>query len=140
MGENPGKWKWGDIHQTEFRHPLAARSRFLEALYHVGPVPASGSEDTIDFSAWLPGRSFRAVEGVAFRHTAELTDPPQIYGISPMGISAHFFSSHYKDQTGPWLMGKSFRELVQVTDIQKGGFSTVVFRPSVPAAVSMNPK
>lgn len=137
MGEDPAKWKWGEIHTTLFRHPLTARSRFLEALYHVGPVPFEGSVDTIDFAGWSLSAPFGVREGVSLREIADMTDPPQIFAISPMGSSAHFFSSHYKDQTGPWSRGRSFKDPVQRSQIQESGLSTVVFKPGRPGAVSM---
>ena len=50
MGGDPAKWKWGEIHTVTFAHPLTLRSRFMEFLYQVGPVPVSGSVDTINFA------------------------------------------------------------------------------------------
>ncbi len=137
MGNDPSKWKWGVIHSAEFRHPLTARSRFLEALYHVGPVPLGGSDDTIDFSGWCPSHPFMVVDGVSLRQIADMTDPPQVYGISPMGVSAHFFSSHYKDHTSAWLHGRSFKDPIQMTDIRKTGFGPVLFKARPSGALSM---
>lgn len=137
IGDDPSRWQWGDIHTTEFRHPLTARSRFLEALYHVGPVPFKGSEDTIDFAGWSPSHPFNVVDGVSLRVIADMTDPPQVFGISPMGVSAHFFSSHYKDQTTAWANGRSFRDPIQMADIRKNGFSPVLFKPRNAGTISM---
>lgn len=137
MGSDPAKWAWGHIHSAEFRHPLTARSRFLESLYHVGPVPLSGSDDTIDLAGWYPSHPFSVVDGVSLRQVADLTDPPQVYGMSPMGASAHFFSPHYKDYTTAWLSGRSFRDPIQPADIQKSGFSPVLFKARDHAAFSM---
>jgi penicillin amidase len=137
MGDQPSKWQWGDIHTTEFRHPLTSRSRFLEALYHVGPVPFNGSDDTIDFAGWSPSHPFNVVVGVSLRQIADMTDPPQLFGISPMGASAHFFSSHYKDQTSAWLNGRFFRDPVQTADIRKNGFSPVLFKARGAGSLTM---
>ncbi|MFH1112876.1 MAG: penicillin acylase family protein [Pseudomonadota bacterium] len=137
MGNDPSKWAWGRIHSAEFRHPLTSRSRFLEALYHVGPVPLKGSGDTIDFAGWYPSHPFTVTAGVSLTQIADMTDPPQVFGISPMGVSAHFFSSHYKDLTGVWLQGRSFRDPVETADIRKGGFSQVLFKARPSGALSM---
>jgi hypothetical protein len=48
-----------------------------------------------------------------------------------MGESAHFFSSHYKDQTEAWLIGRPSRNPTQTADIRKEAFSSVLFK-SVP--------
>ncbi len=137
MGDDPSKWAWGNIHSAEFRHPLTSRSRFLEALYHVGPVPLQGSDDTIDFAGWYPSHPFTVTAGVSLRQIADMTDPPQLFGISPMGVSAHFFSSHYKDHTGVWLQGRSFRDPIETADIRKNGFSPVLFKARPAGALSM---
>ena len=131
MGSDPKKWKWGEIHTTEFRHPLAVRSKFLEALYQVGPIPISGASDTINFAGWSQAHPFQCPAGMSLREVVDMTQPPQIAGASPMGASAHFFSAHYKDQTRAWLNGRSFRDPVQTADIRKSGFTTVIFK-SVP--------
>ncbi len=131
MGSDPKKWKWGEIHTTEFRHPLAARSKFLEALYQVGPIPLSGSADTIGFAGWSQAQPFHVSVGMSLREVIDMTQPVQLAAASPMGVSAHFFSTHYKDQTRAWLNGRSFRDPVRTADIQKSGFNAVLFK-SVP--------
>ncbi len=128
MGDKPSAWKWGDLHKTVFRHPLTARSRFLEILYQVGPVAVQGSEDTIDHSGWSTTHAFLSLDGVSLRHVSDMTEPPQAFAISSMGSSAHFFSPHYKDQLRPWANGRSFRDPVAQADIRKNGFNAVLFR------------
>jgi penicillin amidase len=136
MGNDPAKWKWGHIHSAVFFHPLTTRSRFLELLYHVGPVPMPGSVETIDFADWSTVHPFRVFEGVSLRYVSEMTQPPELSGISPMGSSAHFFSSHYKDQTAAWSKGRSFRDPIERADIRQMGFNVVIFSPSSPKRAS----
>jgi penicillin amidase len=130
MGGDPAKWKWGEIHRMVFRHPLTDRSRFLEMLYHVGPFPMPGSLDTIDWSGWSKTHPFHVVAGVSLRQICEMSRPPDLAGISPMGSSAHFFSGHYKDQTQAWAHGRSFKEPLVTAEIRQTGINTVVFSPS----------
>jgi penicillin G amidase len=132
-GADVAKWQWGELHQTVFRHPIAARSRFLEALYHVGPVRMPGSDDSIQFAASSEVQPFRVLEGVSLRQVAEMTDPPQVFAVAPMGSSAHFFSTHYKGDTRAWLEGRFFQDPVDATDIRKTGGNSVLFKPVVGA-------
>jgi penicillin amidase len=136
MGDNPEEWKWGQIHTTVFRHPLTARSRFLEMLYHVGPISMPGSADSINYAGWSAIHPFEVLGGVSLRQIAEMTHPPELTGISPMGSSAHFFSIHYKDQTPAWAKGRSFREPVVRADIRQSGFNAVLFRPGQKRKIS----
>lgn len=138
MGDDPKKWRWGHLHSAVFRHPLADRSRFLEALYEVGPFPLSGSTDTINLSAWSPSRPYGVVEGVSYRQVADMTYPPSVLGIGPLGASAHFFSPHYKDQTPAWLAGGSTPDPIQSSVIgQDESPNAVIFRPASATTVSM---
>ncbi|MBI4966306.1 MAG: penicillin acylase family protein [Desulfomonile tiedjei] len=136
MASDPKKWKWGRIHKTEFRHPLTAKSRFLEALYNIGPVSLAGSDDTINLAGWSAVHPFQVVDGVSLRQIADMTEPPQVFGISPLGSSSHFFSAHYKDQTGAWRKGRSYPDPIQSLDIRKNGFNAVLFK-STTGAVSL---
>jgi penicillin G amidase len=139
MGANLRKWKWADINAELFRHPIAARSRFLESMYQVGPLHPSGSFDSISLAGWSFSNPFTILEGVSLRQIADMTEPPQVYSASPLGSSAHFFSSHYKDQTIAWLKGRSFRDPVHTADIRKDGANTVLFKSVPPAAASLQP-
>ena len=130
MGNAPKKWKWGDIHEAEFRHPIATKSRFLEGVYNVGPISLSGGWDTINYSGWSFAGPFRTVEGVSLREVRDMTEPPQGFGITYMGSSAHFFSGHYKDLTTPWLAGRMYRDPAITNDPGKDGANSVLFRPA----------
>jgi penicillin amidase len=136
MGSDPSQWAWGRIHQAVFAHPVTKRSRFLELVYQVGPVATGGSRDTVDCAAWINAIPFRVIEGVSLRLTADMTDPPQVFHINPMGASGHFFSKHYKDQTRAWLDGRSFKEPILRADIRKNGFNAVLFKPAHATAQS----
>jgi penicillin G amidase len=138
MAVEPKKWQWGEIHKTEFLHPLAVRSRFLEALYDVGPVSLPGSNDTINYAGWSQTHAFNIQNAVTLRQISDMTQPPELFCVSPMGSSAHFFSTHYKDQTSAWLAGRSSREPIQTTDIRKSGFNPVLFKSRPSGAVSLN--
>jgi len=136
MGASVALWKWGDVHTTVFRHPLATRSRFLESLYYVGPIALPGAQDTVNFAGWSLSHPFSVFEGVSFRQITDMTDPPQVFDVNPLGSSGHFFSTHYKDQTLAWAGGRSFREPIDGNDIRKSGAATVLFKSRPPAAVS----
>jgi len=137
IGSDPSKWKWGDLHKVEFNHPIAVRSRFLEALYDVGPLEVSGSMDTIYFSGWSPSHPFNSFEGVTLTQTSDMTHPPQLFGTITMGISGHFFSSHYKDQISDWLAGRASKDPITRAEMDKTGFDRVLFRAIPASAVSM---
>lgn len=126
FGEDPALWAWGDVHRAVFYHPLTNRSKMLEMVYDVGPLKIGGSSDTVDFTAWSTSNPFTVFEGVTLRHVADMTNPPQVFGVSPLGISAHFFSQHYKDQTSAWLNNRAFPEpIIDPNPVASAPSSTV---------------
>ncbi|MFC1836352.1 penicillin acylase family protein [Thermodesulfobacteriota bacterium] len=136
LGEDLKAWKWGSIHTTVFNHRVTARSKFLELLYHVGPLGMAGAGDTVDMADWSAVYPFHVLKGVSLRHTSDMTQPPQVFGMTSMGVSAHFFSRHYKDQTTPWLKGRTFQDPILSADIRKNGFDRVLFRAVHPKRVT----
>ncbi len=129
FGPDMKKWKWGSAHTAEFRHPVAGKSRFLEDIYNVGPVALSGARDTINYTSWSIQRPFEVTEGVTLKEVYDLTNPPQEYGVSSLGSSAHFFSGNYKDQTAAWLSGRLFRYPLDASEVRKNSSGAVLLRP-----------
>lgn len=136
IGSEPFKWRWSDLHVLVFRHPLAGRSRFLEGLYHVGPIAMGGSGDTIMYSGWSPAHPYEVSSGISFRYIADLTSPPLVYSGAALGSSGHFFSSNYKNQTRAWAEGKISLEPIDAADMRKAGGSPVLFRPTRASSIS----
>jgi len=131
MGGDVSDWRWGRIHTATFVHPLTVRSRFLESLFQVGPISVSGSVDTINCAGWTQPQTFHVIEGASLRQISDMTDPPQVFSAGPMGVSAHFFSKHYKNQTRAWFDGRSFQDPVQFPDARKLDSSAVLFKHRV---------
>lgn len=138
MGSDPTKWRWSDIHSAIFVHPLTVRSRFLESLYQVGPIGLSGAADTVNFAGWSAANPFAVREGVTLRQIADMTAPPQLFGVSPMGSSAHFFSTQYKNQTRAWMDGRAFQDVVLLSDVSRDGHNTILFKPQHANSISMS--
>lgn len=128
MGSDPEDWQWANLSSTVFKHPLTSHSRLWELVYNVGPIKMEGSDDTINYSAWSFSQPFKVTAAVTLRQTAQMISPPDLMAISPMGVSGHFFSGHYKDQMENWLSGQLFRDPIQKSEIRKNGFDTALFK------------
>jgi penicillin amidase len=130
MGADPARWRWGDIHRTLFTHPLSVKSSLMGVLYKAGPHPAAGSRDTVDMADWDQLRPFDVVEGASLRQGWVMNDPPESVAVIPLGVSAHFFSGHYKDQTEAWRQGRMFMDPRDSAAIGRSAAGTVTFRPA----------
>ncbi len=140
MGDSIKRWKLGDMRSLRLNHPLASRSRFLESLYNVGPVSLNGGWDAINYADSVGPYRREITEGVTLKEVKEMTDPPQGYGVSSLGSSAHFFSSNYKDQIGLWLGGRLTRDPMFGHEPGRSATNTVLFKPTTAPKFSMGPQ
>ncbi len=130
LGDEPAKWRWGSLHKVEFRHPLAVHSSFLAAFFDVGPVPVDGYWDAIRFSDWTPTPSIPKTVGCSLTQLIEMSPTPVLLSSVPLGNSAHFFSSHYKNEMSAWEAGRLAVLAVTVQEPGAGGRNAVLFQPS----------
>ena len=131
LGNDTAKWKWGSLHKVEFQHPLAVHSSFLGALFDVGPVSVGGSWDAIRFSEWTPTPSFRETGGCSLTQLIEMAPTPVVLSSVPLGNSAHFFSSHYKNEVSAWQAGRLALLAVALQDSGAGARNSVLFQPAI---------
>jgi len=102
FGPDPAKWRWGDVHQAVFAHPLL---RFLPLL---GPastimIPAPGDADTVDRGD--VNGALRDVHGPSFRGVYDLSDLDRSLFVMAPGQSGNPFSPHARDFVTRWRDG-----------------------------------
>jgi penicillin amidase len=101
LTENPEDWRWGDLHQMKFAHPLLPFAQEpLKSQMAIAPVPRGGSADTPnstryrkDFSV-ASGASWRMVVDVGNWDSAVMTNAPGQSGLPS--------SDHYDDMLETW--------------------------------------
>lgn len=105
MGDDPKKWRWGDLHQVHFRNESLGRSgiALIEALFNRGPFPAPGGATTVNVSIWETAVPFQPTVIASQRAIYDLGDPSKSRFIHPTGQSGHPFHRHYDDFIEPWL-------------------------------------
>jgi len=106
LGADPSCWRWGELHQIRFDHPLG-RVRPLDKLFSRGPYGVQGDPNTVfqnsyhplqPFAVTLPTASYRQVIDLGDLNSSRST----IYG----GQCGHPLSPHYDDLIEPWLKGE----------------------------------
>ena len=106
LGADPTRWRWGDLHQARFRHPLIdlAGTELAQAM-RFPPVPRGGDSFTPNNTAlWAPsfdvlgGASFRMVLDVGNWDAARMTTAPAQSGVPG--------SKHYGDLLDVWANAK----------------------------------
>ncbi|MBK5100252.1 MAG: penicillin acylase family protein [Desulfobacteraceae bacterium] len=103
LGPDPSAWRWGRLHQVEFKHPLG-QVRPLNRMFNIGPFEGGGHFATIWQSAVKPGMDF-SLNGwtVSNRHVYDLNDWDNSVGAIVPGQSGMWGSPHYDDQVELWL-------------------------------------
>ncbi|WP_127717530.1 penicillin acylase family protein [Halobacteriovorax sp. HLS] len=106
LGKNIKKWKWGAIHQVEFRHAFG-RSWPLDLIFNIGPTPISGAYNEVNNLRMVGCKDGHAVKaGPSTRRIIDFANPGKSYGILPLGNSAHRFSPFYDNQLERYKVGK----------------------------------
>ncbi len=102
LGPEPRRWRWGDIHQARFRHPLwPLADPQLRAAMDIPARPRGGDVFTPNNTA-MPRTSFDVVAGASFRMVLDvgrwdagrMTTAPAQSGVPG--------SRHYRDLVDVW--------------------------------------
>jgi penicillin amidase len=106
-GDDPGAWRWDDLHAASFVHPLAFAPRLAKGA--LASVPLGGSPFTVNqqrLGAALP--PFGAVVGAGVRMVADLGDPGHLRIVLSTGQSGDPESPHFADHQPAWRAGEVF--------------------------------
>jgi penicillin amidase len=101
LGSPVSKWRWGQVLQWRFDHPVGKQLPLVNSLFDIGPVEMSGSGTTVKQTTPRLGPSERMVVdfGDLDRSVQNLT----------VGESGFVASGHYKDQWPAYYSGTSFQ-------------------------------
>ncbi|MBO0746114.1 MAG: penicillin acylase family protein, partial [Candidatus Dormibacteraeota bacterium] len=99
-GPDPGRWRWGDVHQAARTHPLAG----VEDIPPLPGTPMGGDSDTIQAAAygWRRGTPFTVSNLSVYRQVIDLADPHSASYVIPGGSSGDPASPHFADQLALW--------------------------------------
>jgi len=103
LGEDTEQWRWGELHQIRFPHPLGALSPVLEELLSPGPFPTSGGTGTVRAAGISTAEPFRMTGGSTYRMVVDMASPERAWATTTGGSSGHPGSRHYADQVALWL-------------------------------------
>lgn len=97
---------WGSAHQLHLHHSLSGAFPGSEWLFDRGPLPAAGGNASVGRGRYSLKRPFNVSSAATARTVLRMSDPIEIYMISPGGQSGISSSRHYNDQTPSWLSGE----------------------------------
>ncbi len=106
LGDDPSKWRWGQLHTATLRHPLASLGPNYEQAFNLGPVERSGDSHTPNNARY--NENFQQIHGASYRHVLDLADWDRGLATSTPGQSGQLGSPHYRDLLPLWADGKYF--------------------------------
>jgi penicillin amidase len=106
LGDDPAKWRWGDLHTARLEHPLASRGVAYAEAFNLKAVPRGGDVHTPNNTRH--DDHFRQVHGASYREVFDLSDWDLGVATSVPGQSGQPGSPHYDDLLPLWAEGKYF--------------------------------
>ena len=97
LGPDRSQWRWGRLHQIDFRHPLGVPS------FRRGPVERPGDGNTVNATG---GTGFQQNSGASYRQILDLSDWDRSVMTNVPGESGDPESPHYSDLLESWAAGK----------------------------------
>ena len=102
FGDDPATWRWGDVHQAVFAHPLLRGVPVLGSLTTIA-IPSPGDDNTIDRGGM--NAAFQSVHGAAYRGVYDLGNLDRSVFMMAPGQSGNPFSTHARDFAIRWRDG-----------------------------------
>jgi penicillin amidase len=128
-GEDPARWRWGELHRWRPAHPLAS-APILGRYFARGPFGVPGSATTIRvFSGGWNGGGFDVVHGASVRFVADVVEPDRSRIALPVGQSGHAFDAHFDDQIELYLAGGTRAIAWSEDAIESAASSRLVLTP-----------
>ena len=106
FGTDPDGWRWGNVHEMEFPHPLGDSNPLLHKILN-RRLRAGGAQETVSQVAYDPNDPYRAVWGPSWRMVADPVAPDRSRWQMFTGQSGHPASRHYDDLQADWLDGRT---------------------------------
>ena len=117
LGKDADRWRWGDLHEARFTHPLFSPDvapGVLAWLMNPTPVQVSGGSSSVNATSWNAATAadgtftYAMTAAPAMRMVVDLGDVDSSTWVTTSGTSGHPASRHYADQTGAWARGDVF--------------------------------
>ena len=102
FGDDPAAWRWGEVHQAVFAHPILRAIPVLGSLTTIS-IPSPGDDNTLDRGGF--NAAFQSVHGASFRGVYDLADLDRSLFMVTPGQSGNPFSAHARDFVLRWRDG-----------------------------------
>lgn len=129
LGEDPAQWRWGDLHQIRFQHPLLEYAdESLKAKMQMPAYPRGGSGNTTNNTGFR-ANSFDVVSGASFRMVLDVGRWDAALATNAPGQSGDPRSPYYANLLENWATEGHFPLLYSKAAVNKNRAFTITLRP-----------
>ncbi|WP_428224462.1 penicillin acylase family protein [Flavobacterium sp.] len=129
LGNTVTEWKWGKVHQVEYKHPIGSLALF-RPFFNVGMFEAPGSNEVINnvMYYFTDADHYDISAGPSTRRIIDFSDIENSMSILPTGQSGNPMSKHYNDQAQMYIDGK-FRKMKMNRKEIEAASTKLIFKP-----------
>ncbi len=128
MGPDRAHWRWGTLHQINFRHGLDQISPDMAKLLDIGPLPRPGDGYTVN-ATWTSPNSWDQIDGASYRQILDTSDWDQSVAINTPGQSGQPGSDHYSDLAPLWDSGRYFPLVYSAAAVRNATANELILQP-----------
>ena len=133
QGSDQTAWRWGDLHTATFvSQPLGQSGiGLIESLFNGGPVPTSGSWDTINRTNWYTNNGYVVAGSISsMRMIVDLSNLDASRSMHTTGQSGHPFSPYYTDMIDPWRLVEYHPMRFGADSVESGALDHFTLNPA----------
>jgi len=108
FGRNIDAWRWGEVHQAVFDHPLGNLPVLGKMFENRVPVPGDGSTVNVAHFSYASG-NYDVFHAASLRAIYDLSDLNESLFMHAPGQSGHPLSPHHGDLAARWAAGEYFQ-------------------------------
>jgi len=104
LGKDTSKWKWGDLHVSNFRNASLGDSGVppIDALFNRGPFPTSGGPSIVNATSWNSTKGYETTNLPSMRAIYDMSNLNNSLTVHTTGQSGHAYNKHYIDMADMW--------------------------------------
>lgn len=131
-GDDPAKWRWGDVHLAHSRHQPFSKVKWLAPLFDI-KLPSPGDSYTVDVGRFRIADEqypFQSVHAASLRAIYDLADPDRSLFMHSTGQSGNRLSPWYANFAEPWVRGEYLPMTTKRSEIESGAIGTLHLQPA----------
>ncbi|HZD58626.1 MAG TPA: penicillin acylase family protein [Anaerolineales bacterium] len=129
LGNDPGKWQWGDLHTLTLQNQVMTNFPLVQKLFDRGPFRTSGGSDIVNATGWNSSQSYEVQSLPSMRMIVDLGGLNNSLSMHTTGQSGHAYHPHYIDMADPWRTIQYHPMLWEQNQVQTAAEGHLILSP-----------